>query len=395
MLLRSNMTKLRVLHVINHIYPVLGYQETFLAKAHSCGNETLVISSNKFTRFIFDANKSLLQSNLPKTGFSVENGINILRLPVQFDINLFDNPWLIGLETAVKNFKPDVIICHGLVSVTSIRLVLLMRQLHNVHLIIDDHMTYNATRGGWFYLFYKFFRVVFSPLFLKKVDAFIAVTPETKNFMNRFYGIPKERITVIPLGVSLDDFYYDGIARNSIRKKYDIKNDDLVFIYAGKVVPEKGVHLFVEAALKLSKKSDKYKFLIVGGQTTSYLNSLTLKIKNAKKEHLFHFVDAVPNRDLHKYYSSADVGVWPLQCSMTMLEAAACGLPIIISDKCGAIERIECGNGLTYNESNIVDLSRQMENLTNQSLRKSFSKKALEYVQSLSWTHIAERFLDI
>ena len=57
-------------------------------------------------------------------------------------------------------------------------------------------------------------------------------------------------------------------------------------------------------------------------------------------------MDAVPNKELFKYYNAADIGVWPLQCSVTMLEATACGLPAIISDRCGATERVAAGNGI-------------------------------------------------
>jgi glycosyltransferase involved in cell wall biosynthesis len=66
----------------------------------------------------------------------------------------------------------------------------------------------------------------------------------------------------------------------------------------------------------------------------------------------------VPNSELVGYYSAADVGVWPLECSIGMQEAMSCGLPVIISDKIGAPERISNGNGLAYREGDIEDLAK-------------------------------------
>ena len=58
----------------------------------------------------------------------------------------------------------------------------------------------------------------------------------------------------------------------------------------------------------------------------------------------------------------ADVGVWPKQCSLTMLEAMACSLPIIISRTSGVSERVIDGkNGFLYTEGDIIDLKDKME----------------------------------
>jgi glycosyltransferase involved in cell wall biosynthesis len=389
------MKSLRILHVIDHIYPMLGYQETFLAKAHSRTNETLVITSDQYTRSLYDANENILKKRIVGTGFSTEEGIEILRLPVRFNIEALNAPWLAGLENAVTGFEPDAIIAHGIVNITSIRIAMLKPRVSKARLIFDDHMTFNATRGGWVNLLYQTFRTMFTPLFLKTADAFVAVTYETKRFMHEVYGIPIERIIVIPLGIDLDNFCHDSQARKLTRQKYRIKDDDVVFIYAGKIIREKGVHLFIDAALQACKNHEKVRFMIVGGQDPIYLAGLKSRISSAHMSDHFSFIDAVPNKELYKYYSAADVGVWPLQCSMTMLEATACGLPIIISDKSGATERTAFGNGLLYKEFDSSDLAAKITLMLDDKLREKMSEKAVSYSKTLCWDSLAERFLDI
>jgi glycosyltransferase involved in cell wall biosynthesis len=389
------MGALRILHVIDHIYPTLGYQETFLAKSHSQKNETIVIASNEYTKGIYDANAALLRNQLSRAGLSIEEAIKILRLPVRFRVNLFNSPFLMGLEKAINNFRPDLIIAHGIVNLTSIRVVLLKSRLKNCKLLLDDHMTYNATRGGWVNLLYKTFKLALTPIFLKNTDVFIAVTNETKRFMHDVYAIPYERTIVIPLGIDLDHFYEDLSLREAMRKKCGFKNDEIVFVYAGKIIAAKGVHLLIDAALRICRTHSNVRFMIVGGSDSSYLSLIKRKISNSNAEDRFLFFDAVPNRELYKYYNAADAGVWPLQCSMTMLEAAACGLPVIMSDKSGATERVSFGNGILYRQSDATDLANKMTLLLNDKLRKTMSEKALTCAKELRWSNLANRFLEV
>jgi len=384
---------LNVLHVIDHFYPALGYQETFLAKVHSYRHNVLVITSNKFEKRIYESNKAILKTSSLKPGLHVEEGLKVLRLPSFFDSPPFYKPWLIGLEHAILNFKPDVIIIHGVMGFQSIRIARLKKWLPKVTLIVDDHMTYNAMRGKYVIPLYNLFRTAFTPLLLKSVDFFVAVTYETRRFMHEIYGIPVDRIVVIPLGVDTGRFRYDPGARKSIRERYSIPENSVVFVYAGKVIPEKGVHLFVKSGIELCKERKDVSLLIVGGKDEKYFSSLKDMIRKANLLDRVVFVDAVPNSELYKYYSAADVGVWPLQCSMTMLEAMSCGLPVIISDKSGALERISEGNGIAYREGDVADLQRKMSILLDDGLRKQMSQKALLYAKKIDWTFIAERFL--
>jgi len=316
-----------------------------------------------------------------------------MRLPTLFDFLPFDILWIVGLEQVIVDFKPDIIIVHGVVSISSIRVAMLKSKLSETKIVFDDHMTYNAIRGRWVYLLYSFFSRVFKSLLLRNVDHFVAVTKETKCFMEEHYRIPACRIKVIPLGVDGNTFYYDSIARSEIRRKYGITQDDVVFVYIGKKTPTKGVHFFIKAAIELCKKHLNVKIMLVGGGESSYIEKLKEMIRMEKLENRFTFIEAVLNKQLYRYISAGDVGVWPLQCSISMLEAMSCGLPIIISDKSGALERISEGTGLFWHEGNLTDLQAKMEDMLDESRRKGMSRNAENYIKKLDWQDIAEQFL--
>ena len=390
------MNRLRILHIIDHFYPVLGYQETFLAKAHSRTNETLVITSDRYVQALFVANKSLLKQRVIGPGYYIERGIKVLRLPALLDIPPINQLWLVGLEQAVVNFKPDIVIVHGVVSITSVRIARLKSKLPNAKFVFDDHMTYNATRGGWTRVMYKIFRRIFTPILLKTVDLFVAaVSDETRRFMEEMYGIPDSRIVVIPLGVDRNIFYRDSESRAILRNKYKIRDNDIVFLYAGKIIPDKGVHLLVSAGIELCNKHPNVKIMFVGGAHRAYVEKLRERIRKSSLIDRFIFVGVVPNEELYQFYSAADVGVWPLQCSISMVEAMSCNLPIIISDRSGTVERVSEGTGLLYQERDVNDLLVKMEKLLDENRRKIMAKNAERYVERLDWDIISKRFVYI
>ena len=179
---REIINRLRILHIIDHFYPVLGYQETFLAKAHSRDDEVLTITSDRYVKALYIANKSLLKR------IRSSEASHVVRYPP------LNKPWLVGLERTVVNFKPDIIIVHGVVNINSIRIARLKSKLLNTNFIFDDHLTYNATRGSWTRMIYKVFKKIFTPMLLRAADLFVAaVSCETKRFMKEIYGIPANR----------------------------------------------------------------------------------------------------------------------------------------------------------------------------------------------------------
>lgn len=393
---REKMSRnLRILHIIEYFYPQLGYQETFLPKAETkCGHKVYVLTSNLFDKAIFEANEKILKTRKKSPGKSVERGIETIRLPA-IHLPIVNKLYLLGLEAAITKLRPDVIVCHGIVFLTSIRVAKLKTKLPAVKLIFDDHMTFNATRGGLFRYMYTLFRLMFTPRILRSADAIVAATYETRRFMEEIYGIPRDKIKIIPLGVETTLFRRDPVARKTIRSICGIDNNDIVFIYAGKIVPEKGVHLLVEAALNMVDKFHNVKIMIVGGGKQKYKNLLSERTDSSGSRDRFIFVPNIANQELYKYYSAADVGVWPLQCSMTMLEAMSTGLPVIISDNSGALERISEGNGLQYKEGDTNDLAEKMKMMLDSNVRKKMGLRARRFAEKNDWKIISEHFLKL
>jgi glycosyltransferase involved in cell wall biosynthesis len=99
----------------------------------------------------------------------------------------------------------------------------------------------------------------------------------------------------------------------------------------------------------------------------------------------------VPHRELAAYYRAADVAVWPTQESTSMLDAAACGLPVVVNNTLRAVERID-GNGLTYLLNDQDSLERVLTQLLDARKRRALGDVgARRMAEHFSWDSLVRR----
>lgn len=112
---------------------------------------------------------------------------------------------------------------------------------------------------------------------------------------------------VIPNGIELNKFYYNEEFRNVIRKKYKIKDSDIVLGHVGRLDPVKN-HLFMlEVLEKLIKINPSYKMMFVG--EGNELDNINKYIKEHCLEENVILVGGV--EDAYKYYNAFDLFLLP------------------------------------------------------------------------------------
>jgi glycosyltransferase involved in cell wall biosynthesis len=159
---------------------------------------------------------------------------------------------------------------------------------------------------------------------------------------------------------------------------------DIVCIYTGRFSEDKNPLLLAQAIARLADKGHAFKAVFVGNGPQADL----VADCPGCVTHPF-----VPLGELADFYRSADIGVWPAQESMSMLDAAACGLPVIANDQMQAMERIE-GNGVAYRLHDLNDLERALLALEDGDVRRRLgSVGARKMAGAYSWRSIAIRRL--
>ena len=389
--IKSGGEKMRIVHVIDYFQPQLGYQETFVPQEQAkMGHDVYMVTSDRYSPLLYrgDAVKSLMGARIRKNGFFIENAIRTWRLKTLFEIPHVI--WMSGLENKIRELKPDIVILHGIVSFSAIRIALLKKKQNNFKLIYDDHATFDNSRSK----LYPLFRWTFSRLIQEAADAIVGVVPETKIFMNKKFGISLENITIIPLGADDTLFRFNETARQEIRSKLHLKESDIVFIYTGKFTPKKRLDILVDA-VKIIENKGGLKVLLVGNGTPAYVEELKRDIKTKNLGDKFIWHDMVPNKELYRFYSAADVAVWPRTATASIQEAMACRLPVIINEVSRVTELVSNNNGLLCQE-NALSLAHQMEKLLNPKLRVEMGRNGRKLVEEkLNWRIIARQFIEL
>lgn len=156
------------------------------------------------------------------------------------------------------------------------------------------------------------------------------------------------------------------VNRNEVRDSLNIKKDDFVFLYVGRIIKDKGVLELVKAFNKLEQENVK---LVIAGSYDSLRTKITFfrKIQRecSNRKNII-LLGKVPNDMLVDYYKISDVQVIPSICNeafgLIALEGIASGLPLIASNVGGLPEA--CGTGAIYidqSENFIEELHTKME----------------------------------
>ena len=148
--------------------------------------------------------------------------------------------------------------------------------------------------------------------------------------------------------------------RVEVRARLGYHPDNMVCIYTGRFTEDKNPLALAQAVDQLAvARRPVYSLFIGDGPQKTAIEAC----RNAQ------VVPFMRHRELADYYRAADIAVWPRQESMSMLDAAASGLPIVVSDRVGEASRVT-GNGLFYREDDVADLAQQLTMLESRELRR-------------------------
>lgn len=220
-----------------------------------------------------------------------------------------------------------------------------------------------------------------------RVTRCYGATVDAADIAVRFFGVPARKVAIAPLGVDTDRFSPLMGAdlereRAEFRRSIGVSDRELLCIYTGRFTQDKGPLVLAQSVDQLVAEGQPVRALFVGhGPTGDAISRCRGAIVRP----------FIPSLELPSWYRAADIGVWPRQESISMLDAAACGLPIVISDRVQARERVD-GNGLTYVEESVADMMNVLKQLADPALRERLGRAgAQKILERFSWLAIARR----
>ena len=195
---------------------------------------------------------------------------------------------------------------------------------------------------------------------IKKSDCVLPVSTYIRDCFKEVSGMDFKH-DIIPMGVDLDKFRPEPAA----------SKDKFTFLFVGKFVEKKGLKFLLEAADIMKKETDDFRINIIGGgHDEPYYKDYMLK-KGLNKH--IQFLGWVNHDKISSLYNESDALVVPSVFDrkgetegmpVVILEALACGIPVISSRISGATDIVkDLYNGLLSKPGDAADLAGRMAQL--------------------------------
>ena len=209
--------------------------------------------------------------------------------------------------------------------------------------------------------------------------------------LQRLFGLPFEKINVVPNGININAF--NGIERDyEFRRQYAADNEKII-LFMGRLVYEKGIQHLIDAMPKILEHYNDAKLIIAG--KGGMLDELKAKVDMMGLSQKVYFTGYLNSKQVPKMYKCADISVFPSTYEpfgIVALEAMLAGVPTVVSDTGGLNEIINHGiNGMksyTGNSNSLADSILTL--LYDKHLCSEVTKNAKQKVKAeYNWTKIA------
>lgn len=251
---------------------------------------------------------------------------------------------------------------------------------------------------------YDVWRMFYGRVIVKKLaarqDKIIAVSENTARDIQQFFKIPRHKLTVINNGIDHDRFSPGDVtqARLAVRQQHSL--DQPYLLYVSRLEHPGKNHVRLIAAFERFKSQfDSPLHLVFAGSNWHGAGKIHQAISQSHWAAAIHSLGFVSDDQLPDLYRAADALVYPSLFEgfgMPVVEAMACGCPVISSTR-GSLEEV-AGNGaaLIVNPENIDDMSDKFAEFTRKpELRKSLVQAGFDRARKFDWERAAQQTLEV
>lgn len=227
-----------------------------------------------------------------------------------------------------------------------------------------------------------------SKTIIKNAGSAIALTEDMKRVMQAMYD---RDIAIVPNGIDLKEY-------TSERPMQNVGGPIKRILFVGRLHPVKGTQYLLGAMSIVYRELREAKLILVGdGEEREHLETLT---DNLGIRECVEFAGRVPHERVKDYMNQAEVFVLSSLSEgfpVTILEAMACGLPIVATHVGGVPDIIEDGaNGYLVDTMNQEQIAKALLNLLQGGqLRKEMSDNNRKEAEKYRWDTVAATLEEI
>lgn len=217
----------------------------------------------------------------------------------------------------------------------------------------------------------------------------------------------EHKIKVLKNCIDVDKFSIKNseVTSENLRGIYNIKQDEVVIVFTGRILPIKGVKELIQAFKKIPNTL-KVKLLIVGnagfGQSTKSKYDEELVCLSKEIQEKIVFTGFIHNNNLPKILAMSDIAVvpsiWEEPAGLVVIEAMAAGLPLIVTDSGGMSEYTcdKCAMVVDRDGKLVEKLTEAMIKLaTDEKLRIAMGKAGKEQAQQFNSLNYYKNFINL
>ena len=269
--------------------------------------------------------------------------------------------------------------------------------VHTYHTMYEDYVHY-ITKG----YFNKSSKKIVEYLTLfycdKTVNELIVPTKKTYDLFKEKYQVDRN-IYIIPTGIEIERFYDENIDKkklSSIKKSLNLKDDDFVGLFVGRLAQEKNIEFLLDVVNDIKDKLPKFKLLIVGDGPD--IEKYRKIVKKYNMEDKVFLPGKVAWEDVPYYYHLSDIFLTASHTEtqgLTVIEAMAAGsVPVCIKDESFESMVVDDLTGKIFNDSD--ECKKIIEELyNNKDLCARLSNQAVINSDRFSSRYFAQSVLDV
>lgn len=264
--------------------------------------------------------------------------------------------------------------------------------------VVAIHSLNEAQGGTHAWSYHLTYRQLYA-LSARRAERVIVPSESTRADIVRLYGIAPEKIVIIPQGAD-DHFRPTADVNQQRRTRVRFIGDDRPYLlFVGKLSQRRSIPLLLEAFSLLKQREHIPHALLLMGPNHLHLPladlTRSLGIEDSVIQTDGVFAD---HRELVAIYNAAAVYVNPSLYegfSMTLVEALACGLPVVVSDR-AALREIAGDAGLLVESITAETFADAIYRvLTDRALEADLRARSLERAKSYRWEGFARQTLKV
>lgn len=359
------------------------YQENSLSKYHKImGLDVTIITS------MYCYRQGKLVKDDKKEFYDV-NGNRVIRLEIKKTGIMKKTPIYLDFYETLEEINPDIIFSHGCQYIDIKYVAKYMKMHPDTQLFVDNHADFSNSATNWIsrYILHQCIWRYCAKKIEKYTTKFWGVLPARVEFLTDVYNIPKEKCDLLVMGA--DDELIDKMGtvekRNSIRKKYNITEDDFLIVTGGKMDKAKAqVLLLMEAVCNLEKN---VKLLIFGSIDCEIEKRMEKWLKDGK----IYVAGWISPEESYSFFSAADLVCFPGRHSVFWEQVAGQGIPMIVKYWDGVTD-IDCqGNVKFLYEDSAEEIEKTIMEIRQDENYYMMKRKAEEVQMQFRYSFIAQK----